>query len=62
MSVNLFDSAYYRAANSDLAAAGITTDEQLFDHFLNSGIEEGRPSSPNSTLNAPAPATGYFCF
>jgi hypothetical protein len=46
MSVNLFDANYYQAANPDLAAAGLSTKEQLFSHFLNAGIHEGRAFSP----------------
>ncbi|MUG99217.1 hypothetical protein F7734_45775 [Scytonema sp. UIC 10036] len=51
MAVNLFDANYYRAANSDLAAAGITTNEQLLSHFQNFGLQEGRSFSPLVNLN-----------
>jgi hypothetical protein len=51
MAVNLFDANYYRSANTDLAAAGITTNEQLFSHFQNYGLNEGRAFSPLVNLN-----------
>ncbi len=46
MVANLFDANFYRIANPDLAAAGITTDPQLRDHFLQFGANEGRRFSP----------------
>lgn len=46
MAANLFDANYYQLVNPDLAAAGLTTKEQLFSHFLNAGINEGRAFSP----------------
>lgn len=46
MYVNLFDTNYYLTANPDLAAAGLNTKEDLFSHFLNAGIHEGRAFSP----------------
>ncbi|HAX79448.1 MAG TPA: hypothetical protein DCY88_27380 [Cyanobacteria bacterium UBA11372] len=46
MKFNLFDAAYYRAVNPDLAAAGLKTDRQLFAHFKNFGIYQGRAFSP----------------
>jgi hypothetical protein len=51
MVANVFDAAYYRFANPDLAAAGLTTDEQLRNHFLNFGANEGRAFSPFINLN-----------
>ncbi|GAA6618925.1 pre-peptidase C-terminal domain-containing protein [Scytonema sp. NUACC26] len=51
MAVNLFDANYYRSANTDLAAAGITTNEQLLSHFQNYGLNEGRAFSPLVNLN-----------
>ena len=45
MSVNLFDASFYRAENQDLAAAGLTTDAQLFSHFQAYGLNEGRAFS-----------------
>ncbi|KYC41183.1 hypothetical protein WA1_03600 [Scytonema hofmannii PCC 7110] len=51
MAVNLFDANYYKAANSDLAAAGITTNEQLLSHFQSFGLNEGRSFSPLVNLN-----------
>ncbi|GET42298.1 hypothetical protein [Microseira wollei] len=46
MVANLFDANFYRLANPDLAAAGVTTDAQLRDHFLRFGADEGRRFSP----------------
>lgn len=37
----IFDRDFYLAANPDVAAAGFN-DEQLLNHFLNQGIDEGR--------------------
>lgn len=51
MSVDLFDANFYRAANSDLAAAGLTTDAQLRSHFQNFGIDEGRLFSSVANIN-----------
>lgn len=51
MTANLFDVNYYRQANPDLAAAGLTTDEQLANHFFSSGIYEGRAFSRFADLN-----------
>ncbi|MBD2077324.1 PPC domain-containing protein [Phormidium sp. FACHB-592] len=42
MAIDLFDVDAYRAANTDLGAAGLTTDEQLTQHFQNFGVNEGR--------------------
>jgi hypothetical protein len=50
MAVNLFDPAYYRAANSDLARIGFS-DAQLADHFQRYGLNEGRSFSPLVDLN-----------
>ena len=47
----LFDANFYRAANPDLAAAGLTTDTQLLQHFQNYGLNEGRAFSPIVDLN-----------
>ncbi len=38
----VFNAAYYKENNSDLAPLN---DEQLYDHFLNNGISEGRQGS-----------------
>ena len=46
MTVNLFNAGYYAAQNPDLAKAGLTTDAQLFSHFQNYGLNEGRNFSP----------------
>jgi hypothetical protein len=51
MSVNLFDANFYRAANTDLGAGGLTTDTQLLSHFQNYGLNEGRLFSPFANLN-----------
>lgn len=51
MSVNVFDAGYYASVNPDLATAGLNTNEQLFSHFLNSGINEGRAFSAFVDLN-----------
>ncbi|MGI2901777.1 choice-of-anchor Y domain-containing protein [Tolypothrix sp. VBCCA 56010] len=51
MSISLFDANVYRAANSDLAAAGLTTDAQLLSHFQTFGIDEGRTFSRLIDLN-----------
>ena len=51
MSVNLFNANFYRAANPDLAAAGLTTDGQLLSHLQTSGLDEGRAFSPFVNLN-----------
>ncbi|MUG98958.1 hypothetical protein F7734_44360 [Scytonema sp. UIC 10036] len=51
MAPNLFDVNFYRNANPDLAAAGITTDAQLTSHFFNNGLNEGRLFSPLADLN-----------
>ena len=50
MAVNLFDPAYYRAANSDLARIGLSN-AQLADHFQRYGLNEGRSFSPLIDLN-----------
>ena len=36
----------YRAVNTDLAAAGLTSNRQLYDHLQNAGVAEGRSFSP----------------
>ncbi len=51
MSLNLFDANFYRAANSDVIAAGLTTDAQVLSHFQNYGLKEGRAFSPFVDLN-----------
>jgi glycosyltransferase involved in cell wall biosynthesis len=38
-----FDAGEYRAANPDLAKAGLTTDWHAIEHFLRHGKTEGRP-------------------
>lgn len=51
MTVNLFDVNYYRQANPDLAAAGLTTDEQLTNHFFSFGVFENRSFSRFADLS-----------
>jgi hypothetical protein len=46
----VFDANFYRAANPDLAAAGLNN-EQLLDHFRAAGINEGRASAPNFSVS-----------
>lgn len=38
----LVDLSVYAASNTDLAAAGLTTNRQLYDHLSNFGVKEGR--------------------
>jgi uncharacterized protein (DUF2141 family) len=38
----LVDLSVYAASNPDLAAAGLTTNRQLYDHLSNFGVREGR--------------------
>jgi hypothetical protein len=47
-----FVPATYAAANTDLAAAGITTDAQLYQHFVIFGQFESRPGTP--TVDTPS--------
>lgn len=51
MATNLFDANLYRSLYSDLGKAGLTTDEQLRQHFLSIGIVEGRQFSKYVDLN-----------
>jgi len=51
MAVNIFDANFYRAANPDLATAGLTTDAQVWSHFQTYGVNEGRAFSPFVDLN-----------
>lgn len=41
----VFNSSYYSAKYPDLAAAGIRTEAQLLNHFVNNGMKEGRQGS-----------------
>ncbi|MCT7963317.1 M10 family metallopeptidase [Laspinema sp. D1] len=43
----IFDPNFYRENNPDLAAAGLTTSEQLLIHYQLNGIQEGRRPSLN---------------
>ncbi len=48
---DVFDAAYYYAANPDLASAGVTYDEDtLFQDFLTNGMALGRQGSENFNL------------
>eukprot|EP00428_Durinskia_dybowskii_P069123 CAMPEP_0170404740 /NCGR_PEP_ID=MMETSP0117_2-20130122/26796_1 /TAXON_ID=400756 /ORGANISM="Durinskia baltica, Strain CSIRO CS-38" /LENGTH=337 /DNA_ID=CAMNT_0010661783 /DNA_START=100 /DNA_END=1109 /DNA_ORIENTATION=+ len=51
-----FVPATYAAANPDLAAAGITSNEALYQHFVVFGQFESRPGAP--TVNTPNSTTG----
>ncbi|MGA9382576.1 MAG: hypothetical protein WBV73_27770 [Phormidium sp.] len=51
MTVNLFDPNYYRVFNPDLGAAGVVSDAQLVEHFVNIGVNEGRLFSPFVNLD-----------
>ncbi len=51
MSLKLFDVNFYRAANPDLNAVGLTTNTQLAAHFQNYGLNEGRLFSPFVNLS-----------
>jgi Ca2+-binding RTX toxin-like protein len=51
-----FVPATYAAANPDLAAAGITSDAALYQHFVIYGQFEGRSGAP--TVNTPNSSTG----
>jgi len=51
MTVTLFDPNYYRAVNPDLATAGVVSDTQLVEHFVNIGANEGRRFSPFVNLD-----------
>ncbi|MEH2180519.1 PPC domain-containing protein [Nostoc sp.] len=51
MAVNLFNANFYRTANPDLVAAGLTTDGQLLSHFQSNGLNEGRAFSPLISLD-----------
>ncbi|MFB2836200.1 pre-peptidase C-terminal domain-containing protein [Floridanema evergladense] len=46
MAVNLFDARSYASLNPDLAVAGITSPQQLENHYRTTGINEGRLASP----------------
>lgn len=47
----IFDAGYYSANNPDLAAAGLVNPDQLFNHFTQFGINEGRGFSPYVNLD-----------
>ncbi|XWK89677.1 MAG: pre-peptidase C-terminal domain-containing protein [Phormidium sp.] len=52
MTVNLFDAKSYASLYPDLAAAGLTTPQQLENHFRTIGINEGRLPSPFVNLKS----------
>ncbi|MBD1938312.1 S8 family serine peptidase [Microcoleus sp. FACHB-68] len=47
----IFDADCYAAMNPDLGKAGITTPQQLYEHFKDAGLNEGRDFSPLLNLN-----------
>lgn len=47
----VFDADYYSTNNPDLAAAGLVNPDQLFNHFTQFGINEGRGFSPYVDLD-----------
>ncbi len=51
MTIDVFDPDFYFNIYPDLGDAGLTTDEELFDHFEFNGIDEGRLFSPLVDLN-----------
>lgn len=42
---------FYRSSNSDLAAAGLNTNRQLYEHLQDFGVAEGRVFSPFADIN-----------
>src|SRR5690554_621471 len=46
-----FDIKYYLSQNADLVTSGLTAG-QLFEHFINFGIEEGRQPSAEVNVNS----------
>lgn len=48
----VFDPAYYSKKYSDLASAGLKTNEQLFEHFYNFGMNEKRRGNAKFNVNA----------
>lgn len=48
----VFDATYYKNAYPDLALAGITTDKQLLNHFINNGMKEGRQGNEEFNVQA----------
>ncbi len=46
-----FDAKYYASHNPDLAAAGIITDDQLYQHWITYGKKEGRKASATQTAS-----------
>lgn len=51
MTIDLFDPDFYFNSYQDLQDAGLTRDEELFDHYITNGINEGRLASPLVDLN-----------
>lgn len=51
MTPKIFDAAFYQAVHSDLPAAGLTTENQLFEHLQKFGLKEGRQFLPLVDLN-----------
>lgn len=50
--VAVFNATFYAANNPDLGAAGLKTEDQLFNHFVNSGMSEGRQGSEEFNVQA----------
>lgn len=48
----VFNVTYYKTHNPDLAAAGITSDKALLNHFINSGMKEGRQGNEEFNVYA----------
>ena len=48
----VYDAEYYYNHNEDLASWLGFDEVQLFNHFVNHGMAEGRPASENFDLNA----------
>ena len=46
-----FDFSQYLSSNSDLAAAGITSQKQAYLHYVQFGVAEGRSAKTNSGLS-----------
>lgn len=49
---DVFNATFYATNNPDLGAAGLKTEDQLFNHFVNSGMSEGRQGSEEFNVQA----------
>ncbi|MBD2036171.1 S8 family serine peptidase [Leptolyngbya sp. FACHB-321] len=54
----LADLSFYRSSNTDLAAAGLTNNQKLYDHLCNYGVAEGRRFSEFADINFYLAANG----